>query len=774
MSAIIASPSIAADTQPPPSDADKGLTEIVVTAQKRAENVQNVPLSIAAVTGDALHTQGINSTLDLGKAIPSLRIYNHSLGSSVTVRIRGFGSASNTPTDSDVASYVDGAFIPRPGAILSSLLDVQNVEVLRGPQGTLFGRNAAMGAISINTNGPSRNQSFEGAVEGGNYGSYKGTAILNTPVSDQFAGRLAMQTSHTDGIYHNNLDGKTYGRRSDFVGRLSARWDIRNDISWTVRVDGSRTTGDGVNPFTVDAATASPAQLAAFTAFTARYGGTPPVYSTTPSFTFNQNFATSPYLDDYQYGITSDFNWHVSPVLTLRLIDSYRDWHNDQQTYDSVGTSLSLVSTRSITSSKADSHELQLISSKDAFLGGKLGFTSGIYYFHEDFAINTGNNLGSQFCGLIYGARAPQLVAPCLAGPQYFAGYYPFTQTSRSFAGYIQANYALLKNLELDLGVRVTSDKKSGVDTQITPNAIAVAPLITAEGPDYLSFKETRPSFRASLSWHPTERILFFATYSTGYKSGGFNNGSTPTVLGSAARTFKSETVSDIEAGLKAQILDGRLIFNATFFNTNLHNFQDRSYDGISFLVRNAGDVRARGVDIDGRFRVVPSLTFDYAVTYLDSIYTKDVGAPGLEGCTGLPGCPLVQDLSGKPLGFSPKWDGHVGADWRIGTVRGFALGLRASENFVASFLTVNTDNPQSRVPAYQTTDLRLSVTSPNGRWKFELFGTNIFDRHYYILKVAQPLGAIIGVNNTATGATVFRGFLGDPGRYGGRVSVKF
>ncbi len=755
------------------ASAGLALEEIIVTAEKRAENVQRVPLSIVAISGEAMEIAGVKGPMDLPKLVPTLQISTTAYGSDINIRIRGFGTAGNTAVDSDVASYIDGAFIPRPGALLSSMLDVKNIEVLSGPQGTLFGRNAAMGAISITTNTPSSKESFDASVEGGNYGTYKVTGVGNMPVNDQFDVRVAMQGSHTDGIFHNNLDGKTYGESTAYVGRGSAKWDIAPGVSWILRVDGSKSDGDGVNGEAVDTNTASPAQLAAVTAFIGRLGGTPPVYNNRPSYTFNQIMG-SPFLHDQQVGVTSDLSWELSRALTLRLIDTYRDWQDDQKSPDSIATSLDLVNVRITAGSVAQSHELQLISARDAYLGGRFGFTSGLYYFRENYSLVQSFDLGTQFCGLVYGFGAPFLVAPCRAGPQVNAGYDALSQLGTSAAGYFQVNYSILPDLELDLGARQTSDKKTAVLNQVARNPLGIAPFITPEGPDSLSFSDSKPSFRASLSWHLADNLMVFATYSTGYKSGGFNAGFSTTVLGSAARTFKSETVADYEIGLKSQMLDGKLITNATLFDTVLHNFQDRSYDGVEFLIRNAGAVRSRGLDLNGRFRALSNLTFNYGVTYLDSIYTSDTGAPGLEGCTGSTECPLVQNLSGHPLDYAPKYHGDVGLNWNIGRLRGYATSFNASESFTSSFLTANTDNPQSRLPAYKTTDLRFSIHSPDDRWEFAIFGSNVFNEHYYTATIAQPLASVMGATSTITGATVFRGFLGDPARFGARVSVHF
>ena len=237
----------AAQEQVATEDQVDGREVILVTAQKRSENIQDVPLSIVAVTGEALTAAGINDPVALQKLAPSLQINNTVFSSGVVIRIRGFGSAANTPVDSEVASYIDGAYIPRPGAILSSFLDVASVEVLSGPQGTLFGRNATLGAISINTNEPSlRDRTLSLDFEGANHESYSATGVVNLPVAETLAVRFAAKNSNSGGYYKNMLDGRTYGDREVFVGRASAKWEIAPALTWLVRGDYSRTTGDGV------------------------------------------------------------------------------------------------------------------------------------------------------------------------------------------------------------------------------------------------------------------------------------------------------------------------------------------------------------------------------------------------------------------------------------------------------------------------------------------------------------------------------------------------
>lgn len=756
----------------PVNDANQ-LAEIVVTAQKRAENIQTVPLSIMSVGGEALARAGVNDPVALQKLVPTLQINNTLFGSGVVIRIRGFGSAANTAVDSEVASYLDGAYMPRPGALLASFLDVKNVEVLSGPQGTLFGRNATLGAISINTNDPSTSKTTAALMaEGGRFGTYNGSAVINLPVSEDAALRFAIKGSHTDGMFHNQLDGRTYGRNNGVVMRLSTKWQITPAINWILRGDYTKTDGDGVFPETVYTATAAPAQLAALTSFITGNGGTAPVYSDKPSYTVNQYFP-GPFLHDRQYGITSNLGWDVAPKIALRLIDSYRDWRNDQFVGDTVATSLNLLNIETVTRSKAQSHELQFVSAKDAFLGGRLGLTSGLYYAREEYSLDTTFNLGSQFCAVVL-SRAPSAIPGCLAQPQNGAGLANFAQVANSYAAYVQADYKVLPSVALTVGLRHTWDRKSGSMLQSRANSFSSA-LITPSGPDALRFSDDRTSLRASLSWTVTDRVMAFATFSTGYKSGGFNSGASPTVLTPAQRTFASETAKDYELGIKSEFLGRRARLNLTLFDTELSNFQDRSFDGTGFLIRNSGNVRSRGVDLDGQVLVMSGLKATFGGTYLDSIYKSNTSAPGLEGCAGAPGCATVQNLTGQPLGFAPKVQGNVGLEWTSRpVVRDISVAIAASEHVTSGFLTANTDNPQSRLPGYATTDLRLTFQSRDGRWKFDIFGTNVFDRHYLVTTVAQPLSQIMGINNTTTGATVFRGFLGSPATYGARVSLNF
>lgn len=759
------------------AESDNTRNTIFVTAQKREEDIQDVPLSIVAFNGDALADANITDPTQLGQIAPALQISRSINSGGVGIRIRGFGSAGNSVVDPDVATYVDGTYVPRPGALVRSFLDVSTVEVLSGPQGTLFGRNAVMGAISIRTNEPvigDTEASFD--LEAARYDTYSAAGMVNLPVGDTFAIRVAGRYDTTDGYFFNQLDGQTYGESEDFIGRISTNWEITPELTWVVRADYSETDGDGVYPLTVYTETAPANLLAAYDAFAARANGVSPVLPGGPSFTVNQRISPGVFNTGNQWGLTSTLTYEVSPVADLRLINSYRDWENQQLFGDTFGTSYDMLMVGNDNFSKIQSHELQFISTEDAYLDERLGITAGIYYAREEYQLHTSFNFGTQFCDVLFSAPIPfvqQLRAGCNAAPRENAGIRQFNQVSKTFAIYGQADYALTPTLSLGLGARYTNDEKDAISSQTLNNPGAFR-IVGNEGPTALPFSDDNVSVRASLSWEATDDILLFGTFSTGYKAGGFNE-PTPENVAIADRRFESTTVEDYQIGMKSILLDGAMRLNITAFQTDLHDFQDRSFDGTFFRIRNSGDVRSRGVDLDGDVSFNDNIRFVFAGTVLDAEYTDNVAAPGLEGCEGSPTCPLVQDLSGTRLPYAPELKGRIGLELNSGPFGdGYEVTFGAYQNHTSSFLTANTGNPQSRVDGYDTTDLRLTLVSPDDRWSLTVFGNNVFGEVYYTATVSQALGSLFGATDPATGQTVFRGFLGEPSRYGVRLSANF
>ncbi|HWA64198.1 MAG TPA: TonB-dependent receptor [Caulobacteraceae bacterium] len=766
-----AMPALAAEAATDTAPAVTAVEEVTVTAQKREENIQDVPLSIMAVSGKTLAANGVNDVKALEHIVPSLRLDTIAQASGLTLRIRGFGANSNAAIDPSVAPYIDGVYIPRPGAMLTSFLDIDAVEVLRGPQGTLFGRNATVGAISLRTTAPVLgSNSGEVAGELGNYGTRKLQGVGNLALGEAVAVRIAALGQHTDGFIYNQLDGKRYGASTTGFVRGSVKARLSDAITWTGRADYARITGDNFNLSQVDVSSASAAQLAAFTA---RTGGNPSPLDPEPLFRANERF-DSPAMTDRQYGFSSDLSAEIPHGYTVRLIDAYRNWSNRQTDGDVVFTPLDLLNRHSTFDSSSQSHELQLLSPTDKLLGGRFSFVAGLYYFEENYSIGETFDLGSQFCGFLFAAK-PGVLAACNAGPQTTAADGHFHQHARSLAAYVQTDFKITPTLDLILGARETRDTKTGSFVQLAANPALGAGVLRAPENTDLRFHDSRPSWRANLTWHVTPDVMAFVTYSTGYKSGGLNSAGGAAPLGQK-RLFDSESSKDVEVGVKSVLFDRRLLLNATFFNTDLDGFQERSFDGVSFVIRNAGSVRARGVELEGQARPVDHVKLDFGVAYLDSVYSANHQAPGLPACTGLAGsCPTVQDLTGRTTAYSPKWQVDLGAEYDTPSFEGgWTAQIRGALNYSSKIYTTPDLSPQAVVDGVTTLGARVTLVSPDQSWSVAVFGDNLTNEHYFRLKFAQVLDSAFGVRDPATGNTLMRGFLGAPRTYGVRVSHKF
>ena len=761
----------AANADPPdPDPVFTEIEEVVVTAQRRPEHIQVVPMSIFAVSAQTIEARGAHDITGLERLVPGLRVDTNSQSAGLSLRIRGFGAFSNAAIDPSVAPYMDGVFVPRPGALLASFLDVQSVEVLRGPQGTLFGRNATAGALSIRTHDPSADRATGSlSVRRSSFESQEVQGIYNRPLSETFALRFAAIGASNGGFVQNRFDGQTYGESSTKAGRISAKWLLSNNLTWILRADHAESTGDGVVASAVDVSTASPGQLASYTA---RLGGKTPVLAFPPTTTLNQLIKNSR-LSDRQNGVTSDLTWQPGGGYTFRLIASARDWANAQSDGDVVFTPKDLLTRDSTFDSSGQSVELQVISPEGALLDGRLDFVAGLYFFKEDYRISEDLNLGSEFCGFVVAVAAPPLVGPCNTRPRINAASNVFDQATTSRAAYLQATFAVSPTLDLTIGARQTEDEKSGRFDQAIINPAAV--IMRAPENANLAFSDSQPSWRANLSWRASARVMAFVGYSTGYKSGGLNSAGGAAALG-ARRVFNSETAQDWSTGIKSILFNRRLLMNVTAFRTELDDFQERSFDGVSFVIRNSGSIRAQGVELEGQAHPTSSIGLDFGLTYLDSIFTDNSLAPGLPACTGAPGsCPLTQDLTGRTPALAPKWQFNFGIQYTSDTfMNGFSAQIRADANYSSRIHSTNDLNPQGFVDEFATVGGRMTIVSPDERWNISLYGQNLTDERYFRTKFPQVLDMVFGVRVPATGHTLMRGYVGTPRTVGLRLAMNF
>ena len=765
----------AADAAQPAAAADgQDAGEIVVTAQRRAESIQDVPISIAAFSGEALEQANVVTVQDLGRVAPNFAATKGVQSSFLRVNVRGIGAASNTTIEPSVAIFVDGIYVPRAGAIVGALMDMERVEVLRGPQGTLFGRNASVGALSLRTADPDNDFSGRVTAEIGNGDRYKLDGYVNAPISDNVAVRIAGMAQWFGGYWTNALDGRQLGGTDDQAVRASLRAEFGN-VEWIVRGDYSHIQGDGFTNIDFDPTSVSPTQLATLRT---RLGGTLP--DTNLDDRILNQYVTAD-LEDRQWGVSSQLSLDLDGA-TIRLINSYRDWRNDQLDGDVIFTPVPIASRTGNYRSQSHNHELQLISPTRVWLNGHLDLVAGLYFFNEDYRLDEQLHMNSQFCNVLTPAGPVRTACNGFLttnGGQN-ATDQDVTQSVSSYAAYSQATFHISDPLAVTAGIRWTRDEKEGTYAQRISNPF-VASLRAPEVLTFPDLSEEEVTYRLSLTYDVNRDLMFFANYATGYKSGGYNSGAGAPALSTFApdgslistrRVFGRESVDNYELGVRSSWLDRAVTANMTIYRMDIGGYQDRAFDGTSFTVRNAGNLRQQGVEADLIVAPVRNLVFTASMAYLDSEFTDYRNAPGLPGIGG------VQDLTGKPVTFSPEFTGRLGVDWS-GDVGNSGLRWNANGNvsFVSDqFMGLVTDaNPQTIEDGYALLGARFTLSGADDTWAVSVFGNNLTNTQYANGNLYQVLDGPLGLRNGVfPGSTAVRRLHADPRTYGASVTYRF
>jgi iron complex outermembrane receptor protein len=755
-------------TAPAASDTpDSEVPDIVVTAQKRSESSQRVPITIAAFTAPMLAQANVSSVVDLPRIVPTLRLGSTPGGVGTRYVIRGVGSFGNSALEPSVAAFVDGIYVPRPASLIASFLDIAGVEVLSGPQGTIFGRNASAGAISVHTGSPTNELSAKINAQAETGELYKLDSFVNVPVSDNVAFRLAALGQNFGGYWHNTTTGRRFGGVDTRALRLSMKADITPSLTWIVKADAQRVFGNGYINYQLDPATLTPTTLANITA---KNNGIVPDLNL---FDRNNNVASDPaHINDTIWGVTSDLAYNFGGGYTVRLLQGYHEWNANESEADAGGLSVFTNNRTVLYNSKSHSDELQLISPTDKLLGGHLSFLAGLYYFNEDLHITYQNNISKAggFCEKFIGMAPAKaaLYSACVNGPEQDLFDVRFTQRTESLAAYGQTTLEVVPTVNLTLGARWTRDIKNGTYKSVQADAAASLFGVAEDTPN-LYYAQNKVTYRANLAWTPVNDVMLYATFSTGFKSGGFNSGSATTVLGQL-RLFQPETVKNYEIGWKTRFFDRKLTFNTTIYRMDINGYQERAATPVGgVILRNAGNLRNQGVDLD--VIVAPDRHFSTNVTvaYLDSKFLSYPGAPVPVYQTG------TQDLTGQPATYAPKWSVSTGA--QVGyNVAGTSLRwqLRGDVSYTSSqFMGSQIDeSPLTLQPAYTLLGARFTLYGKDDKWSLALFGRNLTDKGYCTGRVYNPLDSAIGLRYV--GGTAIRCTVGAPRTIGIAASMNF
>ena len=777
----LARPALAQEVGAQEADADQASGEIIVTAQKRAESLQDVPVAVAALSGDTLARSGTITMQGVAKLVPSLTVYETDSPISQSYRIRGVGSQADIPTfEPDVGLFIDGVYLPRSGLGVDDLLDIERIEVLNGPQSTLYGKNVTGGVVNVVTSSPSRE--FEGHftgslsnIEGGRDAlTYRLAGSLSGPLGDDVRARLT-------GVWFDQ--GPTVRNLSpgapdvNNLRRYAVRGQIEFDLSETtqLRVAAARSE---LRP-----SRASHADIF--------YGSTAVFLDDVLGGAFG--LAACPSNDPNDRTICSDAPYQTSSVnnlvsatlttevgtSSLTAISGWSDYSAKIFADDSDQLVLPIASFRDVQKGSTFTQELRLASPA----GGKVEWLVGGYYLRSSFERGDRGRTAA-FTLQPAAAYIPldETILPpeVVLGQDGDRGFLDSRAKSEYWAAFWQATLALTDQLSLSGGLRWQTETKTASinNTSLTePNPALIGTgledinLITA----VLSSPIANGSYRrrsSDLTWSatarykPGENATFYATYSRGGKSGGFNIGfgNSP----ASARPFNDETVDSYEAGAKFTLADRKLRMEFAGFHTVYRDFQDAGFVGLQFLVNNAEKVVIDGFEGHVSYRPTSGLTLDGALTWLDprhDTYTNGSCYPGRApdsafdpAIGGFTAC----NLSGATLPLTPKWKTSASVQYEHETGFGALYG-RIDWSWSSRFSTNTNLDPRHVQGAHSLFNLRLGARLGGG-FDASIWSNNLFNRNVILVD---------GVHNLLADES-FQRFLAPPREIGVTLRKEF
>ncbi|KPA94375.1 TonB-dependent receptor [Pseudomonas asplenii] len=734
--------------------ADSGrLDTVTVTARRREESSQSVPTPISVVSGQALESQRVYRIQDLQQLVPSVNVaYMHARQSSVSIRGLGNNPASDG-LEGSVGLYIDNVYLGRPGMAVFDLMDIEQLEVLRGPQGTLFGKNTTAGVININTRAPSftPERSIETSVGEDGYFQTKGS--LSGPINDQLAGRLSAYRTRSDGDIRNEYDGHDLngGSRDGFRAQLLFKPNENFNLRWIGDYNeedssaGTRvlySTGptiNGVNLYQSRAAAA----------------GATLVNGADRKVNLNGQQRVTV----FQGGSSLEANWTLPSDFTLTSVSSYRWWNFTPRNDDGLNTTAYYNAGVSV-EDKQWSQEIRLASPT----GGFFDYVLGAYYFGSRLDNKSFNYYGPQ-ADIWNGTATGALNNVTSIGNGHIE--------TDSFALFAQGTWHLTERLDFTAGLRGSYEEKSAWVTRDAPlggaavtGAAANARRARAGAYDSgnLSQYSTSPSGLLNLSYRFSDDLLGYATLSHGEKSGGVNLavGSAPTA-GADSLLIGTERANNAELGFKSTLWDKRLQLNANLFWTQVNGYQTNAYDDANRVqyLTNAGSVRSRGVEVESTLIPVRGLTLNLNGSYNDVRYLSYKDAPCPPEVSLRPGAPASCDLTGHQVVGASKWIANANGEYKWNLENGLEPYVTASYAFRSKAVGTVEDSSYGQIPSYAVVNLSTGLRGDfnQGQWDVSLWLKNAFDKTYYTTLWTASNGGYEGLLGTPR-------TLGVTGRY--------
>ena len=742
------------------------LEEIVVTAQQRSESLQDVPVSVAAVTAEKMSNAGIVDLQGLSELVPNFSI--NETGISTTVTIRGISSGINPGFEQSVGIYNDGIFYGRDQLARIPMMDMERVEILRGPQGILFGKNSIAGAVSQVSAKPT--DDFQGSVTAlyePDHGEQDVRVVLSGPLSESFSGRIAILDRSLDGYVFNTVSGQDEQNEEEQVIRASLRWDVSDDMTANLKV--SRSTFDTVGRnMEVYNSIGAPDHISVLNGIPSTAVASPVEAGLNYSADNNGHFSDNEVSD-----VTLTVDWDMDG-FSLTSVTGFVEYEFDENCdCDFSGAAIF---------DAARQEEYEQFSQEFRFtsdLGGDFDYIGGLFFQSTELNYKDQISLPS-----------PTLIGDVLAGlAPSLAPFAPGASTDRSFnqegdlwAVFAQGTYTLTDEVRVTVGGRYTSETKDADRTQqhkavaafggqYQPAVVAdpisgaynalwgifaIEPYQTIVGKlDDSSFTPV-----VTVEWDANEDTMAYFTWTKGFKSGGFDarsNGHPDAAVNNAGNPisgnpitgsweFDREEATSIELGSKMSLADGAAELNIALYMTEYSDLQVSQFDGtLGFNVTNAGEATVQGLEADGRWAVSDNVTLTGSAAYLDFNYDKFPNSQCYFGqVSDSADFAGLCDVSGERKEYTPELQANIGAAWMGEVGEGLILSASADLVYMDDYIYASNLDPRTMQKATTQVSARIAISDSEGNWEVALLGRNLTDETVINFGGNTPLGGTL------------------------------
>ncbi|MGI9294105.1 MAG: TonB-dependent receptor [Pseudomonadales bacterium] len=751
------------------------LEEVIVTAQKRAQSLQDVPLAVSAMNADTMNSAGIQTMQDVSKMVPALEIQSNTSPAQANFRLRRVGNLGNIPTfESAVAVFSDGAFRARPIFGVAELFDVERIEILRGPQSTLYGKNSTAGVIGIYTAAPAeefewRSELTMGNIEGSKdalLGRFKGG--ISGPLTESLGGSLGVSYSYRDHSQEQAVEG---GKDANEEDRYSVRGQLQWDASdaLTVRaILGTIQQSDNdqsSNDYFYD----REGYVGAFVLPTLQAAGvSKSCNDNDPRNDVGCNLV-SIQTDIAAYEATLLANYEFDSGISLNSITSWDTFIFEGSQDDVVQIMAPVLRYHDTHESEAFQQEFRLSSSG----GESVDWMAGMFYYNSTFS--RGDNAKRAMFLFDTLSDDPTVGAvnqavletpfPVPFATQGQLGFLDAEQDTEYLGIYGQGTWRISDAFSVTAGIRWQEEEKDAYVRQSvndpSPSIISLLlspPEVSGEN---LNRDADEVTWSFTPQWFVTDNTMFFATVSHGFKSGGFNTGFG--TLAIDTREFNDEDIMHYEAGIKSDLLDGTLRLATSAFYTEYDDYQDAAFVGGQFTVGNAETAELQGFEVEGTWLATDNLTLDFAVSYADLEYEENTAGQCYPGrAPDSATSPGACDLSGEKPINAPEWKTHVGALYEQPVSWGDVYA-RLDWSWTDDYNTSFSADPNLTQDSYSWVNVRVG-----SRWdNFELvaWADNLLD---------EEVAMIDAVANIYAGDNSFQSYLMPRRSYGLTLRVNY